>query len=77
MAVLQVTVVAVLQVTVGDAPRAMVAATLQALAAAIRRRAVTEAADRRMEAGPTEAVDRMAVAAADMGGKIALEFFPA
>lgn len=65
-----------LRATVVAAPQVMAATPLQALAAAIRRR-VTEAADRRMAAGHTEAVDRMAVAAAGMGGKFALEFFPA
>ena len=65
----------VLQVMVADAHLVMAADTqLRVLAAAIRRR-VTEA-DRRMAVDPRTAVDRT-VAAADMGGNIALEFLPA
>ncbi len=73
--VLLVTVVDALRVTAADAPLVMAADTqLLVMAAAIRRR-VTEA-DRRMTVDPRTAVDRT-VAAADMGGNIALEFFPA
>lgn len=70
----RVMVAAVLRVMVADARRATAVVVHPALAAAIRHRAATEA-DRRMAAVGRTGADRTA-AAADMGGNIALEFFP-